>query len=67
MTKKKSASDRRQKRVRASALFTKEFSEKQKRELQVVATMPDTRIDYSDAPEAPERNSETYFGRFHSL
>ena len=41
------------------------MSEKQRRELQKIAALPDAQIDYSDAPEAPARISEIHIGRFY--
>ena len=52
MAKKKSASSRREKRISASALFTRPLTDRQRRELQRLAKLPDSRIDFSDAPEA---------------
>jgi|SRR5579871_713828 len=65
MAKKKSASSRREKRVRASSLFTTPVSERQRRELRRVAKLPDSQIDFSDAPEVTPRPSEIYIGRFY--
>jgi uncharacterized protein (DUF4415 family) len=64
MAKKKSASSQQEKRISASALFTKPISEKERRELQRLATMPDSRIDFSDAPER-ELPPEVHIGRFY--
>jgi len=65
MAKKKSASSRQEKRVAASVLFTRRLTERQRRELQKVAKLPDAQIDYSDAPEKAPRGSEIQIGRFY--
>lgn len=65
MAKKKSASSRQEKRVAASALFTKPVTERQRREIQRLAALPDEKIDFSDAPERDVRRSEVEVGRFY--
>jgi uncharacterized protein (DUF4415 family) len=65
MAKKKSASSRQEKRVAASALFTKPVTDRQRRELQQLAKLPDSRIDFSDAPERRVRATEIEVGRFY--
>jgi uncharacterized protein (DUF4415 family) len=65
MAKKKSASSRQEKRVAASALFTRPITDKQRRELQRLAKLPDSRIDFSDAPESKSRVSDIQVGRFY--
>jgi len=65
MARKKSASSRQEKRVRASALFTTPITDKQRRELQRVAARPDSQIDFSDAPEGSPRASDVEVGRFY--
>ena len=65
MAKKKSASSRQERRVAASALFTKPVTDRQRRELQRLANLPDSRIDFSDAPEKTARKSEIEVGRFY--
>ena len=65
MAKKKSASSRQEKRVAASALFTRPISERQRRELQRIADLPDAQIDYSDAPEGAPLASDIQIGRFY--
>ena len=70
MAKKKSASSlqerrRQEKRVAASALFTRPITDRQRRELQKLANLPDSRIDFSDAPEGKVRMSEIQVGRFY--
>lgn len=65
MAKKKSVSSRQEKRVPASALFTTRISEKQRRELERLAARPDSRIDFSDAPERQPRPAEVEVGRFY--
>ena len=63
--KKKSASSRQEKRVRASALFTTPITDKQRRDLQRLAARPDSQIDFSDAPEGSPRASDVEVGRFY--
>jgi uncharacterized protein (DUF4415 family) len=65
MAKKKSALSPREKRVAASALFTRPLTERQRRELQRLAKLPDSRIDFSDAPERTTRASGIEVGRFY--
>jgi uncharacterized protein (DUF4415 family) len=65
MAKKKSASSRQEKRVAASALFTKPISEKQRRELHRLSALPDAKIDFSDAPEVAPRLTDVQVGRFY--
>jgi len=65
MAKKKSASSRQEKRVRASALFTTPITDKQRRDLQRLAARPDSQIDFSDAPEGSPRASDVEVGRFY--
>ena len=64
-TTKKSASSRQEKRVAASALFTRPITSKQGRELERLAKLPDSRIDFSDAPESRARVSGIEVGRFY--
>jgi len=63
--KKKSASSRQERRVAASALFTSPITDKQRRELQRLADLPDSQIDFSDAPEQHPRVSDIEVGRFY--
>ena len=65
MAKKKSASSRQERRVAASALFTRPITDKQRRELQQLASLPDSRIDFSDAAEGKTRVSSIQVGRFY--
>ncbi len=65
MAKKKSASSPREKRISASVLFTKPLTERQRRELKHLAEMPDSEIDYSDAPEAYPLPSDIHVGKFY--
>ena len=65
MVKKKSASSRHEKRVPASALFTTPLTPEQRRELERLAARPDSRIDFSDAPEAHPRPSDVQLGQFY--
>jgi uncharacterized protein (DUF4415 family) len=65
MATKKSGSSRRERRVAASALFTRPLTERQRREVRAVAKMADSRIDFSDAAEGNVRLSEVEVGRFY--
>ena len=65
MAKKKSASSRQERRVPASEIFTTPITDKQRRELQRLAARPDSRIDFSDAPEGKPRMSDVELGRFY--
>jgi len=65
MVKKKSASSRQERRVPASALFTTPINNKQRRELERLAALPDSQIDFSDAPERNPRASDIQVGRFY--
>ncbi len=65
MVKKKSASSRQERRVPAIALFTSPITDKQRRELQRLAARPDSKIDFSDAPEGNPRTSDIQVGRFY--
>ena len=65
MAKKRSVSSRQEKRVPASALFTTPIGERQRRELRRLAASPDSRIDFSDAPERQPRASDIQVGRFY--
>lgn len=63
--KKKSASSRQERRVAASALFTKSVTDRQRRQLQRLASLPDSGIDFSDAPEKKAQPSAIEVGRFY--
>jgi uncharacterized protein (DUF4415 family) len=65
MAKKKSVSSRQERRVPASALFTTPISNNQRRELKRLAARPDSKIDFSDAPERQPRVSDVQVGRFY--
>jgi|SRR5476649_844482 len=65
MVKKKSASSRQERRVPASALSTVPLNDKERRELQGLAGKPDSKIDFSDAPEREPLPSEVHIGRFY--
>jgi len=57
MAKKKSASPR-ERRIPASALFTSRLGNRERAELERLAAMPDSAIDYSDAPAEIPRPPE---------
>jgi uncharacterized protein (DUF4415 family) len=65
MVKKKSASSRQERRVPASALFTTAITDKQRRELERLRALPDSQIDFSDAPEGNPRMSDIQVARFY--
>jgi uncharacterized protein (DUF4415 family) len=65
MAKIKSASSRQERRIPAGALFTTPIKDKQRRELQRLASRPDLQIDFSDAPEGTPRASDVEVGRFY--
>jgi uncharacterized protein (DUF4415 family) len=65
MAKKKSGSSPQEKRVSASALFTRPITDIQRRELQRLADLPESQIDFSDAPEGKPRQSDLQVGRFY--
>jgi len=65
MAKKKSVSSPQERRLRASALFTKPITEKERRELRRLAALPDSQIDLSDAPEGKPRPADVQVGRFY--
>lgn len=65
MAKKLSVSSPQEKLVLASELFTSPLSKKQIRELQKLASLPDSKIDYSDAPEKKISLAEVEVGRFY--
>jgi len=65
MAKKKSVSSRQERRVPASVLFTTPISEGERRNLKRLANMPDSKIDFSDAPESQVAPSEIHIGRFY--
>lgn len=48
----------------ASALFTTPIHDRERRELQRLARMPDSKIDYSDAPET-KLPRDLHVGRFY--
>jgi uncharacterized protein (DUF4415 family) len=64
MAKKRSVSSRREKRVPASAAFTEPLSKRELAELAKLARMPDSKIDFSDAPERT-RPARVLVGRFY--
>ena len=64
MAKKQSASSRRERRVPASAIFTAPLGARERSELARLARMPDSKIDFSDAPERA-RPSNVLVGRFY--
>ncbi|MGA3026948.1 MAG: BrnA antitoxin family protein [Bryobacteraceae bacterium] len=49
----------------ASALFTTPLSDRQRKELERLAQMPDSEIDYSDAPAISSVPARVRVGRFY--
>lgn len=64
MAKKRSASSKREKRVAASAAFTKPLSKKELAELAKLAQLPDSKVDFSDAPERTH-SAKVLAGKFY--
>jgi len=65
MAKKKSVSSRQEKRLPASALLTTPLTDRQRRELERLARLPEGEIDVSDVPESTARLSRAVVGRFY--
>ena len=65
MAKRKSESFPREKRLPASALFTSPLSDRERKELERLARMPDAEIDYSDSPAMKSRPARVQVGRFY--
>jgi uncharacterized protein (DUF4415 family) len=65
MAKKRSGSFRQEKRVPSSPLFTTPLSKRQKKELQRIAQIPDSAIDYSDVPPPKSVPAQIRVGRFY--
>src|ERR1035441_9679866 len=65
MVKKKSASSRQERRLPATVFFTTAVTHKQRRELERLRDLPDSQIDFSDAPEGNPRMSDIQVGRFY--
>jgi uncharacterized protein (DUF4415 family) len=65
MPKKESASSAREKRLPASALFTSPTGKRERRELETLAGMADSAIDYSDAPVMNALPPQIHVGRFY--
>ena len=65
MAKKKSASSPRERQLPASALFTRPVGKRERRELEALARMPDSAIDFSDAPAVNALPPQVHVGRFY--
>ena len=65
MAKKKSELFPQERRIAASVLFTKPITDRQRRDLRRLANLPDSRIDFSDAPEGIPPESVIEVGRFY--
>jgi uncharacterized protein (DUF4415 family) len=65
MAKKRSESSRQEKRTAASSLFTRPLGKRERAELEALAAMPDSAIDYSDAPALKAFPPEVHIGRFY--
>jgi len=67
MAKKRSESSPREKRLPASALFTHALPDRQRKELERLAAMPDSEIDFSDAPAMTSVPGHVHVGRFYRV
>jgi hypothetical protein len=65
MAKKESASSAREKQLAASALFTNPIGERERHELETLAGMADSEIDYSDTPAMKALPPQVHVGRFY--
>ena len=65
MATKRSASSPRERRLPASALFTHPLSDRDRKQLEKLAKMPDSEIDESDIPEMRSFPRQVYIGRFY--
>jgi uncharacterized protein (DUF4415 family) len=65
MTKKKSGSSRQERQVLASELFTTPLTDRQRKELERLALMADSAIDFSDAPAMKTPSRRVHLGRFY--
>ena len=65
MAKKKSGLSRQEKRVRASDLFTTPLTNRQRKDLERLARMADSAIDFSDAPAMKTSPRRVHVGRFY--
>lgn len=65
MAKKRSGSSRQEKRIPASSLFTRPLTKRERAELEALARLPDSAIDYADAPAAASLPPEIHVGRFY--
>jgi uncharacterized protein (DUF4415 family) len=64
MAKKKLGSSRPERRVRASEMFTAPLTDRQRKELEQLALLADSAIDFSDAP-AIKTARRVQIGRFY--
>ena len=64
MARTRAESSRREKRVPGSEAFTNSMTKRELAELKKLARMPDSKIDFSDAPEATS-TPRTLVGRFY--
>jgi uncharacterized protein (DUF4415 family) len=65
MANKKSALSPREKRLTASALFTSPMGKRERAELQRLAVMADSAINYSDAPAMKGVPPKIHVGQFY--
>jgi uncharacterized protein (DUF4415 family) len=65
MAKRKSASSRQERRIQANRLFTRPITKRERAELEALARVPDSAIDYSDAPAVSRLPREVHVGRFY--
>jgi len=65
MAKKRSASSRQERRVPANELLTTRITDRERRALQRLRSMPDSKIDFSDTPELKSLPPGVQVGRFY--
>ena len=65
MAKKKFGSSPREKRIEASELFTSPLTERERKELERLSRIPDSKIDYSDVPRTKAAPARVQVGRFY--
>ncbi len=65
MGKKRSGSSRQEKRIPANSLFTRPLTKRERTELEALARLPESAIDYSDAPAMGRVPTGIHVGRFY--
>ncbi len=64
MVRKRYGSSQHEKRIAPNKIFTKPLTKKQREELKALARLPDSAIDYSDAPTTA-KPVRLFVGRFY--